>query len=253
VISLQALRKVFGGVVSVDDLTLSIAEGETVALVGDSGSGKTTTLRMINRLVEPTSGRVVIGGVDAASMPRHELRRRIGYVFQKGGLFPHWTVRENIAAPLRVQGRTQHLDAAVRDAARGAELDEGLLDRYPSALSGGQQQRAGVARALSTRPALLLLDEPFGALDPLTRDRIQATFVSLRRERGLTAVFVTHDLAEAMIVADRIAVMRAGRIVQVGPAAELVQRPADDEVRRLLDTPRRDAEVYAALRGQPRA
>ncbi len=251
-IELVDVHKVYGDVVSVGGVTLRVAPGEALALVGDSGSGKTTTLRMINRLVDPSSGVVRVGGRDAREVPAHELRRGIGYVTQKVGLFPHWTVRENLAAPLRVAGRRAGAAERVRAAARAAELDEGLLDRYPAELSGGQAQRAGVARALVGEPKILLLDEPFGALDPLTRDRLQATFVALRRALGLTAVLVTHDLAEAMLVADRVAVFRAGRVVQVGPPQELVRHPADDAVRALLETPRRHAEVYRALEGGER-
>lgn len=249
-IDLRGLSARFGDAWVVQDLSLRVASGEVLALVGGSGSGKSTTLKMINRLVEPAAGSVHIDGLDVSTVPLESLRRSIGYVFQRVGLFPHLTVAENLAVPLELARRARETVTPRLVELMGlVELDPSLLGRYPEALSGGQQQRVGVARALAAAPRLMLLDEPFGALDPLTRDRLQQTFIRLRRSLGLTAIFVTHDMAEALIVADRIAVLRAGRLIQVGTAAELVAAPSDPDVTALLDTPRRHAEAFLALRG----
>jgi len=245
-IEVAGLSRRYGGAVAVADVSFEVKAGEMLALVGDSGSGKTTTLKMINRLVEPDAGRVVVDGRDTASVEPHVLRRSIGYVFQGIGLFPHLTVAENVAVPLRLAGWSRdHTRARVAELLVLVELEEALGGRYPAELSGGQQQRAGVARALAASPRVMLLDEPFGALDPLTRDRLQHSFDELRRRLGFTAVFVTHDVAEAVVLADRIGVMRAGRLVQLGTPAELARSPADEDVARLLDTPRRQARVVA--------
>lgn len=214
---------------AVDDLTLSVGEGEVVALVGSSGSGKTTTLRMINRLIEPTSGVIRVGGVDVASVPLHELRRGIGYVIQSGGLFPHRTIGENVATVPRLLGWDRR-----RRRARAAELlelvglDPELMGRYPAQLSGGQQQRVGVARALAADPPVLLMDEPFGAVDPIVRAQLQREFSTLQRELGKTVVFVTHDVDEAIALGDRIAVLESGgRLAQLGEPAALLTAPAN--------------------------
>jgi osmoprotectant transport system ATP-binding protein len=246
-IDVAGLGRRYGDVVAVDSVSFQVAKGELLALVGGSGSGKTTTLKMINRLIEPDAGRVTIDGRDAASVEPHVLRRSIGYAFQGVGLFPHLTVAENVAVPLRLAGWPRdRIHARVDELLALLELDRTLLARLPAALSGGQQQRVGVARALAASPRVILLDEPFGALDPLTRDRLQGSFDALRRRLGLTAVFVTHDVAEALVLADRIGVMRAGRLVQVGTPAEIARQPADEDVARLLDTPRRQARVVAS-------
>jgi osmoprotectant transport system ATP-binding protein len=246
VIEVEGISKRFGDFVAVDDVSFRVGAGEVLALVGDSGSGKTTTLKMVNRLVEPDAGRVRIDGRDTAGVDPHVLRRSIGYVVQGGGLFPHRTVAENVAVPLRLLGwRRDRIDARVTELMALVELDEALAGRAPHGLSGGEQQRVGVARALASSPRVLLLDEPFGALDPLTRDRLQRSFDALRRRLGLTAVFVTHDMAEALTLADRIGVMRGGRLVQVGTPPELTRAPADEDVARMLDTPRRQARLVA--------
>ena len=246
-IDVAGLGRRYGDVVAVDGVSFQVATGELVALVGGSGSGKTTTLKMINRLVEPDAGRVTIDGQDTASLEPHVLRRSIGYAFQGVGLFPHLTVAENAAVPLRLAGWSrERIQARVDELLALLELDGSLLARFPAELSGGQQQRVGVARALAASPRVILLDEPFGALDPLTRDRLQGAFDALRRRLGLTAVFVTHDVAEALVLADRIGVMRAGRLVQIGSPAEIARQPADEDVARLLDTPRRHARVVAS-------
>ena len=245
-IQVEGLTRRYGGALAVASVSFRVDPGELVALVGDSGSGKTTTLKMINRLVEPSAGKVLLEGRDAAAIEPHALRRSIGYVFQGIGLFPHMTVAENVAVPLRLVGWTRdRIRARVDELFRLVELDPALAARFPEALSGGQQQRVGVARALAASPRVMLLDEPFGALDPLTRDRLQRSFDDLRRRLSLTAVFVTHDVAEALILADRIGVMRAGRLVQLGTPVEIARNPADDAVARLMDTPRRQAQRVA--------
>ena len=247
-IQLEHLTRRFAGVTAVDDVSLSVPEGELLVLLGSSGSGKTTTLKMVNRLIEPSSGHVVIDGRDVRDVEVHELRRRIGYVFQKVGLFPHMTVAENVGVTPQLLGwPREKIDARVAELLELVELEPSLLERRPAQLSGGQQQRVGVARALAAEPSLMLLDEPFGALDPLTRDRLQQSFLAIRRRLGMTAIFVTHDMTEALLLGDQIAVMRAGRLVQLGTPRELVQRPADDYVSELMQTPRRQAAVFDAL------
>lgn len=253
-ISLEDLTKTYGETTVVDRVSLHVDEGEMLVLLGGSGSGKTTTLKMVNRLVEPTSGRARIAGRDVTSEPPHELRRRIGYVFQRIGLFSHMTVAENIAVTpsllgwddRRIQGRVDSLLELV-------ELDPARVrDRYPAGLSGGQAQRVAVARALAAEPRVLLFDEPFGALDPLTRDRLQRSLLHIRAQLGLTSMFVTHDLAEACLLGDRIAILRNGKLVQVGTPSEIARSPADAEVAEWIGTPRRQWEETAArLAGEP--
>jgi osmoprotectant transport system ATP-binding protein len=249
VIETQELTRQYGQVTAVDRLSLRVNQGELVVLLGGSGSGKTTTLKMVNRLIEPTSGRVLIDGQNASAIPPYELRRRIGYVFQRVGLFPHMTVGENVGVTLTLLGWDgARIAARVDELLELVELDPALVgNRHPDHLSGGEQQRVGVARALAASPRLMLLDEPFGALDPLTRDRLQQSFLRIRRQLGLTAIFVTHDMVEALLVGDRIAVMHGGRLVQVGTPSELLQSPADEYVRQLMSTPRRQAELVESL------
>ena len=248
-IELQHLTKQYGERVAVRDLSLTVAEGELLVLLGGSGSGKTTTLKMINRLIEPSAGSVLVDGRDVAELASHDLRRRIGYAFQQVGLFPHMTVGENVGVTPALLGWTEDtIRRRVDELLALVELDpDETRDRRPDQLSGGQQQRVGVARALAARPRLMLLDEPFGALDPLTRHRLQESFMRIRRELGLTAVFVTHDMVEALVLGDRIAVMQAGRLVQIGTPRTLMHEPADDYVRQLLDTPRREARLVESL------
>jgi len=240
-----------GGRALVADLSLSVAAGELLVLVGASGSGKTTTLKMINRLVEATSGEVRIGGRRHDEEPAHLLRRRIGYVFQQVGLFPHLTVAENVAVtPVLLGWQRERIRARVDELLALVQLEPARFrERLPRELSGGEQQRVGIARALAAEPPLVLLDEPFGALDPLTREALQEAFRKLQRELRLTAVFVTHDVVEAVLLADRIAVLRAGRLLQVGTAAELRRAPADSDVASLMATPQRQAEALAARLG----
>jgi osmoprotectant transport system ATP-binding protein len=248
-IELQELTKRYGSVTAVERLSLAIGRGELLVLLGGSGCGKTTTLKMVNRLIEPSAGRVLIDGRAASETPPHELRRRIGYCFQQVGLFPHMTVAENIAVTPRLLGwERARIARRVTALLELVGLDPAVFrGRLPHALSGGQQQRVGVARALAAEPDLLLLDEPFGALDPLTRNQLQESFREIRTRLGLTAIFVTHDVVEALLLADRIAVMQTGRLLQVGTPADLLHRPAADYVRDLMATPLRRAREVAEL------
>jgi len=244
-----ALTKRYGQAVAVDGLSLRVDAGELLVLLGGSGSGKTTTLKMVNRLIEPTAGQVLVDGQDVRNVAPHDLRRRIGYVFQRIGLFPQMTVGENVGITLTLLGwDAGRINQRVDEVLELVELAPGLVrNRRPAELSGGQQQRVGVARALAASPRIMLLDEPFGALDPLTRDRLQQSFLDIRRRLNLTAIFVTHDMAEALLLGDRIAVMHEGRLVQIGTPQELVRAPADEYVRQLMDTPMRQARLVSAL------
>ncbi|MFI0433337.1 MAG: ABC transporter ATP-binding protein [Candidatus Nanopelagicales bacterium] len=229
----QVSKQYADGTVAVHDLDLDIGLGEICALVGPSGCGKTTTMRMINRLVEPTAGHVYVGGEDVTQMDVKELRRHIGYVIQAVGLFPHYTVRRNIGTVCNLLGWDK-----ARTAARADELldlvglDPSVYgDRYPHQLSGGQRQRVGVARALAADPPVLLMDEPFGAVDPIARDNLQEQFLALHAEVRKTVVLVTHDIDEAVRMADRIAVMRqGGYLEQYAAPAELLAHPVNDFV-----------------------
>jgi osmoprotectant transport system ATP-binding protein len=242
------LGKSFSGVRAVEDVSFSLAKGELLAIVGGSGSGKTTLLKMLNRLIEPDRGSIRIAGERLASQPSHLLRRKIGYVFQKVGLFPHLTVAENIGiTPSLLGWDPDVIRRRVRELVALLELDSSFETRLPSELSGGQQQRVGVARALAARPQLMLLDEPFGALDPSTRDRLQQAFHKIRRELDMTAVLVTHDMAEALLLADRIGVLETGRLVQIGTPREVLRHPASAYVEALMATPRRQALVFDEL------
>jgi osmoprotectant transport system ATP-binding protein len=230
VIRLESVTKRFGsGEVAVDNLSLEVPAGELCVLVGPSGCGKTTTMKMINRLIEPTSGRIFLGDEEVTHVPVVQLRRRIGYVIQQVGLFPHQTVAQNVATVPRMLGWDRH-----RVQARVNELLElvGLspndhAKRYPHQLSGGQRQRVGVARALAADPPVLLMDEPFGAIDPITRDRLQGEFLRLQAELKKTIVFVTHDIEEAVRMGDRIAILRAGGMLeQYDSPAQILGKPA---------------------------
>jgi len=252
VIVLDALCRRFGDRVAVDEVSLEVAEGELLMLVGGSGSGKTTTLKLVNRLIEPTSGRVWIDGVDTREREGAALRREIGYCFQQIGLFPHLSVAENVGVTPSLLGWPQRaIDERVDALLSLVELDpDEHRARRPDELSGGQQQRVGLARALAARPRLMLLDEPFGALDPVTRESLQGAFMRIRAELSLTAIFVTHDVVEALLLGDRIAVLHEGRLVQVGTPSALWRAPADERVAELLRTPRRQAASLEALLGE---
>lgn len=242
------VTKSFGPLTAVDGVSLDVAEGEFVAVVGRSGSGKTTLLRLANRLIEADSGTITVEGVDVQSTDPVALRRRIGYVFQSGGLFPHLSVADNIGITPKLLG-VPAADIAMRvdELLELVQLDlNAHRDRRPEALSGGQRQRVGVARALAARPRILLMDEPFGALDPLTRDALGEDFRDLHRKLGLTTVMITHDMTEAILLADRIAVMRGGRLLAEGTPADL-SGSSDAYVLELLRTPRRQVERLNAL------
>ncbi len=236
---------------AVDTISLSIAEGELLALIGESGSGKTTTLKMINRLIEPTGGRIELDGADIATMDPVQLRRRIGYVIQGVGLFPHYTIAQNAGVIPRLLGwDTAAVAARVEEVLDlvGLPASE-YAKRMPAQLSGGQQQRVGVARALAAKPRVMLLDEPFGALDPITRAELQDEFKRIQRQLKLTAVIVTHDMTEALLLADRIAVMKDGQLLQAGTPHELLTAPAHEYVQALVEMPRRRADRLEALMG----
>jgi osmoprotectant transport system ATP-binding protein len=230
-IRLDRVSKSFPGAVSVavDELTLEVGDGEFVTLVGPSGCGKTTTLKMINRIIEPTSGRIEVGGRDTMTLEPHELRRSIGYVIQQVGLFPHRTIAQNIATvPDLLEWPRDRVEARVRELAATVGLDQEMLSRYPSALSGGQQQRVGVARALAADPPVLLMDEPFGAVDPILRGRLQHEFLDLHDRLGKTVVFVTHDIDEALLLGDRVAILNVGGILEQYDTPEaILARPAN--------------------------
>jgi osmoprotectant transport system ATP-binding protein len=212
------------------DFDLRIGEGETLALLGRSGSGKTTALRMVNGLVQPTAGKVLVEGRPTSEWDLIRLRRRIGYVIQDAGLFPHFTVAENVSLGPRLDGWAQdRIDARVRELLEMLDLPpEQYLHRYPRELSGGQRQRVGVARALAANQSLLLLDEPFGALDPVTRHEIQQQFLRISRSLGKTSIFVTHDPREAMLLATRIALLREGRIEALEAPADFARATGDE-------------------------
>jgi osmoprotectant transport system ATP-binding protein len=240
-IEIETLTKRYGDNTVVDTVTMTIQPRTVTVIVGTSGSGKTTLLRMINRLVEPTSGTIKLDGVDNRDLPGFELRRRIGYAIQGHGLFPHRTVAQNIATVPGLLGWDRpRIDAKVKELLELFQLDPAdFASRFPHELSGGQQQRVGVARALAAEPNVLLMDEPFGALDPIIRAKAQQDLISIQKVLGTTIVLVTHDMDEAFHLADRIAVMDKGRVVQYGAPVELVRQPATPFVETLIgDTER---------------
>jgi osmoprotectant transport system ATP-binding protein len=254
-ISLQDVSRSYddGRVTVLDRVSLDVPPREFLAVVGPSGSGKTTLLRLINRLIDASAGSVRVEGEDVRAIDAVALRRRIGYVFQGTGLFPHMTVAENIAITPRLLGWDRaRMAARVDELIDLVRLDRQThRDRFPAQLSGGEGQRVGVARALAAGPRIVLMDEPFGALDPLTRDALGADYRRLHDELGLTTVMITHDTLEALLLADRIAVIRGGRIVAQGTPHALINDPPDGYVRELMATPRRHAERLRALTDRP--
>jgi osmoprotectant transport system ATP-binding protein len=247
VIVLRGLSKSYDGGrrFVVRDLSLEVADGKTLVLLGSSGSGKTTVLKMINRLIEPSAGTIEVDGTDVLRQDVVSLRRSIGYAFQQVGLFPHMTVEENVAIGLRLRG-----DSAALRRRRARELlelvelpAEAYAERFPAELSGGQAQRVGVARSLAAEPKYLLLDEPFGALDEVTRESLRAALKKVRERLQKTIVFVTHDIFEALDLGDRIAVLHEGRLEQLGSGEELLKKPATPFVERLF---RRRVELLKA-------
>jgi osmoprotectant transport system ATP-binding protein len=246
-IELRGIEKRYGGQLALAGVDLAVQPGEFTALVGGSGSGKTTLLKTINRLVRPDAGEVRVQGELAGGQPPHILRRKIGYVFQEIGLFPHLSVAENIAITPKLLGwEAARIAARVEMLLELVALPRGVAARAPLELSGGQRQRVGVARALAAEPQIMLMDEPFGALDPLTRDQVGSDYRALHERLGLTTLMVTHDMAEAVLLADRIVVLGAGRILAAGKPAELLASTADPEVRALLEAPRRQADRLRA-------
>ena len=249
-IALDGVSKSFAGGsrAAVHEVSFQVAAGELVAIVGGSGSGKTTTLKFINRLIEPDSGRISMSGRELQSVPGHLLRRSIGYVFQGVGLFPHMTVGENIGiTPALLGWSASTIASRIDELLDLVELPREFAARRPSALSGGQRQRVGLARALAARPDLMLMDEPFGALDPLTRDSLGREYRRLHDTMGLTTVIVTHDILEAVLLADRILVMRAGEIIANDTPRALFHDHDDPGVRALMDMPRQQAARVRAL------
>ncbi|WP_445501137.1 ABC transporter ATP-binding protein [Microvirga sp. G4-2] len=251
-IEIDHLTKRYGAAAAVDDVSFQVEEGTITVVVGTSGAGKSTLLRMINRLVEPTGGRVLIDGEDTRSIPEDELRHRIGYVIQGYGLFPHRTVAANIATVPRLLGWDRNKIAQrVEELLDLFQLDPAeFAQKFPHELSGGQQQRVGVARALAARPALLLMDEPFGALDAVIRSKAQDDLLAIQRRLGTTIVLVTHDMNEAFHLGDHIAVMDQARLLQHATPAELLMRPADDFVERLVGTAERPFRLLTLTKVQ---
>jgi osmoprotectant transport system ATP-binding protein len=247
-ISVETVSKRFGnGPAALDGVSLDVERGEFLAVVGASGSGKTTLLRLINRLDDPSAGIVRLRGVDAASLDPVALRRSIGYVFQEVGLFPHMTVAENIAITPRLLGwERARMDARVDELLSLVRLDAGYRTRLPHELSGGERQRVGVARALAAAPETVLMDEPFAALDPLTREALGQDYRTLHDKLGLTTLMITHDMVEALSLADRIAVLHAGTLVAEGPPAAMIDH-AHPYVHELMDSPRKLAQRVDAL------
>ena len=239
-IELKNITKAYGGLNVVNSIDLFVPEGELLVLLGESGCGKTTTLKMINRLIQPTSGEVKIDGKSNLDLPPSELRREIGYCFQKIGLFPHMTVANNIAITLGLLGwEKAKKKERVIELLELTELDPKIFyHRYPKELSGGQAQRVAVARALSAHPKVILFDEPFGKLDPLNRSHLQKEIQKIKEKVSFTGVFVTHDMMEALLLGNRIAIMKKGSIVQIDTPKNIFNNPIDDYVASLIRAPK---------------
>lgn len=249
-IEIEHLTKRYGDTVVVDDVSIRVEDGTIAVVVGTSGAGKSTLLRMINRLIEPSAGRVLIDGQDTKNIPEDTLRHRIGYVIQGYGLFPHRTVAENIATvPRLLRWDGKRIAARVEELLDLFQLDPAeFATKFPHQLSGGQQQRVGVARALAAKPALLLMDEPFGALDPVIRGKAQDDLLTIQRRLGATIILVTHDMNEAFHLGDRIAVMDEARLLQYAPPAELLTHPSHPYVERLVGTAERPFRLLSLAR-----
>jgi osmoprotectant transport system ATP-binding protein len=236
----RGVSKRYPGQLAVDQLSFTVPAGRICVLVGPSGSGKTTSLKMVNRLIEPSDGSILIDGQDVLREEPTALRRRIGYVIQQVGLFPHQTIAENVGTVPRLLGwPKERIDERTAELLALVGLDPSrFARRYPAQLSGGERQRVGVARALAAEPPVMLMDEPFGAVDPIVRDRLQNEFLRIQRDQGTTVLFVTHDVDEAIKLGDRVAVMRSGRLVQYAPPGELLAHPADDFVAEFVGSDR---------------
>jgi osmoprotectant transport system ATP-binding protein len=236
-IEVRQVSKQFGNRLVVSDISFTVQEKETLILLGSSGSGKTTTLKMINRLIEPDSGEILIGGKNVLHQPVEQLRRSIGYVIQQTGLFPHYTVAENIAiVPQLLKWSKEAIKTRTHELLETLGLPPAqFAARYPHELSGGQQQRVGLARALAANPPVLLMDEPFGALDPVIRHTIRQEFLNLDELKDKTIVMVTHDVTEAVLLADHICLLQEGKILQTGTARELLLQPANRLVKEFFD------------------
>jgi osmoprotectant transport system ATP-binding protein len=246
-IELAGVSKSFDGgqTLAVRELSLSVNDGETLVLLGSSGCGKTTTLKMINRLIDPTEGTIRIDGEDIFARSPVDLRRHIGYVFQGIGLFPHMTVGQNINVVPKLLGWSKKkFRRRCEELLNMVDLPADFAGRYPDELSGGQQQRVGVARALAADPKYLLMDEPFGALDAVTRDSLQQEVLELKQKLGKTIVFVTHDIFEAITLADRIAVLHDGNLEQLGEPGEIINHPASDFVAELAAKPAQQLQAF---------
>jgi osmoprotectant transport system ATP-binding protein len=253
-IELDQVSKSFDGgrTFALRDVSLAVEAGAFIALVGASGSGKTTAMKLINRLLEPDQGEVRVEGIAVRTLDAPPLRRRIGYVFQGVGLFPHMTIAENIAITPQLLGWPRpEIDARVAELLDLVELPQHYAGRLPQALSGGQRQRAGVARAIAARPRVVLMDEPFGALDPITRDALATAWRAIHDRLGVTTIMVTHDVQEAVLLADRIVVMGGGRILAEDAPGPLLGGDAAPEVAALMAMPRRQAERIRALTAKP--
>lgn len=247
-VAFEGVSKAYGGAIAIDRVSAHILPGTFVAIVGSSGSGKSTLLKTVNRLIEPDSGAVRIDGQDVGTREPHQLRRSIGYVFQNIGLFPHMTVAQNIGIGSRLATRRQLPAERVAALLDLVDLPRAFAARLPEQLSGGQKQRIGVARALAGEPGLMLMDEPFGALDPVTREALGEQYRALHDRLGLTTIMVTHDMAEALLFADRIWVMASGRIVADASPAELIAGGCGAEAEALVAVPRLQAERITAMR-----
>ncbi len=251
-IEIDRLWKSFdrGRTFAVQDVSLTVEAGSFLAMVGASGSGKTTTLKAINRLIEPERGEIRIEGAGVASQDAAELRRRIGYVFQGIGLFPHMSIAENIGITPQLLGWPRaKIVSRTREVLELVGLPQGYASRFPDMLSGGERQRVALARAIAAGPRIVLMDEPFGALDPITRDAIGSAYRALHDALGLTTIMVTHDVLEAVLLADRIAVMQGGRVLAHGTPRTLMSKQADPAVAALLGMPQRQAERVRAVLG----
>lgn len=247
-VAFEGVSKAYGGTIAIDRVSAQILPGTFVAIVGSSGSGKSTLLKTVNRLIEPDSGTVRIDGQDVGTREPHQLRRSIGYVFQNIGLFPHMTVAQNIGIGSRLATRRQLPAERVAELLDLVDLPRSFAERLPEQLSGGQQQRVGVARALAGEPGLMLMDEPFGALDPVTREVLGEQYRALHDRLGLSTIMVTHDMAEALLFADSIWVMASGRIVADASPAQLIAGGCGAQAEALVAVPRLQAERITAMR-----